>query len=262
MTNDLSGNVTGPVIQAGVVHNVTLNYQADPVVAPDPPASEVPAAGALGATVLRTREELARTREAMPAVWEYLLFAGELYVGLKELELKRFDYSLGHRVIGRTLRDEVEANAYLAAAFAEAQRIGSDVDRWMSQEAQDKAFGLPGEPGDRDLITHLARRFLGIYESLIDWSIDLRSVSPPAHMLRLFELAARFMRASIVSFESFVETLVEETDRASATVARQDSEPIRLTVAYVMTIDPDVMKEFDKEQRKVKRRRRGGASWF
>ncbi|MFD8994324.1 hypothetical protein [Streptomyces abikoensis] len=262
MTNELSGNVTGPVIQAGVVHNVTLNYQADPVVAPDPPASEVPAAGALGATVPRTREELARTREAMPAVWEYLLFAGELYVGLKELELKRFDYSLGHRVIGRTLRDEVEANAYLAAAFAEAQRIGSDVDRWMSQEAQDKAFGLPGEPGDRDLITHLARRFLGIYESLIDWSIDLRSASPPAHMLRLFELAARFMRASIVSFESFVETLVEETDRASATVARQDSEPIRLTVAYVMTIDPDVMKEFDKEQRKVKRRRRGGASWF
>ncbi|MEU3354304.1 hypothetical protein [Streptomyces sp. NPDC037389] len=198
----------------------------------------------------------------MPAAWEYLLFAGELHVGLKDLESKRFDYSLGHRVIGQALPGEAEASAYLTAAFAEGQRIASDVNRWMSQEAQDKAFGLPGEPGDRELITHLAGRLLEVYESLIDWSIDLRSARPPAHMFRLFELASRFMQASIGSFESFVETLVEETDRASAALARQDGEPLRLTVDYVMTVEPEVMKEFDKEKRKVKRRRRKEASWF
>ncbi|WP_367138205.1 MULTISPECIES: hypothetical protein [Streptomyces] len=262
MTNELSGNVTGPVIQAGLVQNVTLNYQADPAVTPPGPASEVPVAGALGVNVPRTREELAKTRETMPAVWEYLLFAGELHVGLKALEPKRFDYSLGHRLVGRALPDEAEAGAYLARAFTEAQQISSDVERWMSQDAQNRAFGLPGEPGDRDLITHLAGRLLGVYESLIDWSIDVRSARPPAHMNRLFELASRFVQASIGSFESFVETLVEETDRASAAVARQDGEPIHLTVSYVMTIEPEVIKEFDKEKRRVRRRRRKGASWF
>ncbi|MBO0654773.1 hypothetical protein J1792_18935 [Streptomyces triculaminicus] len=253
--------MTGPVFQAGVVHNVTLNYQTGPVATPASLTGQVPAAGALGAKVPRTREELTKTREAMPNLWEYLLLAGELCVGLKGLESKRFDYNLGHRDSGRVLLDEDGATAHLVGAFSEMQQIVSGAERWLSQDAQHKALGPPGTPGDPELIGHLAGRLLGVYESLIDWAVDLRSERPPAHMLRLFELASLYPRASIKGFESFVETLVEETDRASAALARQDGGVATITVTYVMTIDPDVTKQFEKEKRNVRKGRKG-AAWF
>lgn len=197
----------------------------------------------------------------MPNLWEHLLLAGELCVGLKELESKRFDYFLGHRDGGRMLLDEDGAIAHLEAAFSEVQQVISGAERWLSQDAQDKALGPPGVPGDPELIRHLTGRLLGVYESLIDWAIDLRSERPPAHMLRLFELASLHARASITGFESFVETLVEETDQASAALAGRDGGTATIAVTYVMTIDPDVIKQFEKEARIVRRGHKK-ATWF
>lgn len=249
--NSLSGSVSGPVVQAGMIQNVTVNYRADP---DSPPADKAAATGALGVRVPRTREAVGETLRTRPNIWEYLLYAGELYVGLESLETKRLDYALGHRTNGQVLTG-TEAAAYLQASFDELARVSSGVNTWMSRDAQEKAFGLPGVPGTPELIVHIARRLLSTYEALIDWAIDLRSTRPPAKMAKLFEIASLYSRDSIEAFHGFVETLTKEVDEASTLLARQDGSTASITVTYTMDIAPEVIKRFNKEYRRVMRKR-------
>ncbi|MFI0979778.1 hypothetical protein ACH4SP_22600 [Streptomyces sp. NPDC021093] len=251
VSNSVSGQASGPVVQAGVIHNVTVNYQANSASLE---ADTPPTTGFLGARVPRTPAEVAEVRRSRPNLWEYLLYAGELRVGLEGLQSKRLDYSLGHCSIGPAIPDAAEASFHLQAAFGELEKAGTSVNRWMSQEAQDRAFGLPGSPGDPELIVHIAHRLLGVYESLMDWAIALRSMRPPGDMARLFELASLYSRGSIDGFHRFVETLASETDRASATLAKGDGSVAHITVTYTMSIDPDVIRDFNAERRQVERK--------
>ena len=248
VANSLTGRASGPVVQAGVIQNVTFNYQGNSAPTEAARSSTTPL---LGTTVPRTRDAIAKVRRTRPNLWEHLLYAGELCVGMEHLQAKRLDYQLGHCLSGRVVLDAAQASSYLDEVFRDLLESSAGVERWMSQEAQDRAFGLPGEPGDPELIAHIAKRLLGVYESLMDSAISLRSVRPPSEMVRLFELAALYPRDSIEEFQSFVETLARETDGASATLAKQDGSVAHITVTYTMSIDPDVTKEFETEERRV-----------
>ncbi|KPI06062.1 hypothetical protein OK074_4286 [Actinobacteria bacterium OK074] len=249
--NAVSGSVAGPVVQAGVIQSVTVNYQAgDGSSRPEQPrpATTPPA---LGAQVPRTAEDIAETRRSRPNLWEHLLYAGELHVGWTALEAKRLDHALGHRTNGPLIRDEAEAMSHLDAAVQELRQISASVGRWLSPDAQLRALGPPGAPGDAALIAHIVQRLLSTYESLIDWAVALRSARPPARLVKLFEVTSRLSEGSIHAFDSFVETLVRQTDEASALLARQDGSTAVITVTYTMTISPDVLDEIDRESRRV-----------
>ncbi|MFE7135640.1 hypothetical protein ACFVIM_32760 [Streptomyces sp. NPDC057638] len=246
--NAVDGEVAGPVVQAGMIQHLTVHYQGEPAARQDDEAVPVLE---LGATVPRTRADIERTRRRRPNLWEYLLYAGELRVGLAELETKRLDHSLGHRIAGQVIQDELSASRHLAMEFRELLDVAHGVAVWMSKEAQEKAFGPPGVPGDPELITHIARRLLSTYESLMDRAIALRSVRPPSRMATLFEIASRYPQAAIDGFDAFVETLVRQVDHASTVLARQDGTAAHIEVVYTMTIDPEVIRRFNDEQHRL-----------
>ncbi|GGR74813.1 hypothetical protein GCM10010252_11450 [Streptomyces aureoverticillatus] len=249
--NSLPGHVAGPVVQAGVIQNVTVHYRPDNESSqPD----EATPTGVLGAKVPRTAAGIAEIRRSRPNLWEYLLYAGELHVGLEGLEAKFLDHTLGHRITGQVIADEAGAIDRLQTAFQDLEAVSADVERWMSQEAQTRAFGPPGTPGDPELITHIARRLLAAYESLMDWAVAMRSVRPPSTMVALFEVASRYSQASIEGFREFVTVLVGEVDQASDVLARQDGSTAHIDATYTMTISPEVIKQFDREQRRLGRR--------
>ncbi|GAB7181547.1 hypothetical protein ATKI12_1378 [Kitasatospora sp. Ki12] len=259
--NSMSGTVSGPVVQASQIGNMTINYNAMPPpvdVAPDQGAIEEPSSNYFE-PVPRSLDLIASMAMRQPPSWEYLIYAGYLHIGVKELESRWLDYSLGHRLVGPMFSNAEDLSNHIAVAFNEAADIAHQVGLWLSPDAQERAFGAPGEPGDSVLIEHLARRLVGTYGSLIDWSISVRSIRTPEHLSRIVDTAAKFADKSIRKFRLFVADLLERLDRLSTLGADAPTGSIFLDFSYVMDIDSGVVDEFQAELRRVKRRQR---RWF
>ncbi|MFJ2582841.1 hypothetical protein [Kitasatospora aureofaciens] len=259
--NDMSGTVSGPVVQASQIGNVTINYNAGP-----PPMDSTPGQDSVEGVSSNRFEPVPRSLEQINSIvsrrspaWEYLAYAGYLHVGMKELESRWLDYSLGHKFAGSSFSNAEDLSRHVVAAFREVEGIAHQVGLWLSPDAQARAFGAPGESGDPVLIEHLARRLVGAYGGLIDWSIAMRSVRTPEQLSQIVGTAARFADRSIKDFRLFVVNLVERLDGLSVLVEQAPTEPIFMNFSYVMDIDSQVLEEFQAEIRRVKRLQR---RWF
>jgi TIR domain len=93
--------------------------------------------------VPRSLEEKARLLAERPDAWEYLLFAGAIFMGKEALSSKIRDYELGYSPrIGPTLSDS-EAMSFLSNEFGDAVAINANTMKIISPESQEWAFGRP-----------------------------------------------------------------------------------------------------------------------
>ncbi|MFD5434152.1 hypothetical protein ACFWJ4_18600 [Kitasatospora sp. NPDC127067] len=259
--NDMSGTVSGPMVQASEIGNITINYNATP-----PPLDSTSKRDAIEDACSSYFEPVPRSLDLItsmtlrrPPAWEYLIYVGHLHIGIKELEPRWFDYSLGYRSTGPTFTNVEDLSNHISAAFHEAADIAHRVEVWLSPDAQERAFGAPGEPGNPVLIEHLARRLVGTYGSLIEWSVSVRSISAPENLSRIVDAAAKFVDKSIREFRTFIADLLARLDQLSTLGPMAPTEPISLDFSYVMDIDPGVVKDFQAELKRAKRRQR---RWF
>jgi hypothetical protein len=195
----------------------------------------------------RTPEEMAELLRTQPSGWEYLLYAGVLLEGRQALEDKYRDHDVGFAPTGGPHVDEHGAIKRLQEAFREAEGFGTRVERLLDPTAQERAFGAPGEPGDTERIKHLGRRLVDVYESMLDWAADLRTVHVPEEFRHAFELAARMIDQPLKEFRDFIDRLVSVMDGLAAQLAEPDTEPIEIELELRLSIDECVAGAFHTE---------------
>lgn len=128
------------------------------------------------------------------------------------------------------------------------------VEQLWSESAQEWAFGEPGIPGDPENIVHLGNRVAGIYESLLDWSVEVRSAVAPEEYRRLLAILAEFATRPIEQTRQFVDEYVSQIGAVPARM--QEGGVISVTLTYSIHLDSTVSKDFDRELKRLKRARK------
>jgi len=198
----------------------------------------------------RERRELIAER---PAAWEYLLFASVLWEAKVAAEPKYRDHQLAVASRKRVLTSADEARSFLSRALAVMSAETPAVERLLSSESQEWAFGAPGTPGDPERIVHLARRVAGIYEFLLDWSANIRATATPEEHSRLYDLVARLASRPIEESRAFIDEMIVKLADVPERLAR--GETIYLTSTYRLSTDPGLQKEINRETKRLRRRR-------
>jgi hypothetical protein len=203
------------------------------------------------ATVPKTPEQQQILLAERPPGWEYLLYAGVLWQGREDLERKWHDEELGMPRSERVTLEEGSEFHYLSRAFARIRALTSSSMRVFDLDAQERAFGAPGEPGDPVRIENLAWHVINTYEALLDWAAEMRAVVPPDDLEHLFETTALIAKAPITQFHDFVDDVVRELGKLPAHLAGDRSELLEINISLVLKIDPVVLAEFEAEIERV-----------
>ena len=202
--------------------------------------------------VPRTKEELRRLIEERPPAWEYFLYAATLFEKQRDLDPKYHDHEVRFAArTGRVVRGE-EAFRYLSDRFSEVQLLTSRVNSLLSPAAQERAFGLPGVPGDVDRIVHLASRLVSTYEDLLDWAAELRGTSVPAVFREVFDLGAQTVDRPIEEMRQFFSEFIRTTDALRARMSKEETVVVNLSL--ILTHDEALSKRLDKAMKRAGRR--------
>lgn len=198
--------------------------------------------------VPQTQADIDLLLAVRPDFWEYWLWAGTLRVRLDALEVKYRDYELGFAPLSGQSYFDREAFDFLRTAPAQAGALINNFNAVFRPDAQARAFGEPGEPGDADRITHLAERFIDTYEAFMDEAARIRGASLPEDFREAQEAAAHFGSHAVEQIRAFVTEVVDSLNRLPE-MARERSddedEPLMLTLVIELTVDPEVMRRFN-----------------
>jgi len=188
-------------------------------------------------------DAIARLKSEQPAMWEYLLFAALLRRSQERLRRRRRDHELRlpgsayHRV------DEDRVVDYISTAFGELGWLIAPLNRVF--EAQEDAFGKPGEPGNPILIEHFADWIAQTYEGLLDWAGRLRSAGVPDDFERALELAAQAADKPARQIWDFMDHLTAEVAKIPAHLAipEHDRRELIIDATLVLEADEEVLTE-------------------
>jgi hypothetical protein len=227
----------------------TTAHASDDSASAGSPYDTEPDQSAREHAVPRTAEERTRVLTERPPGWEYLLFGSFLLAGLERLEPKWRDHQLGYASTrGRELNAE-KAMAMLSDAFDEVTDDAGKLMQLLSPAALEPAFGQPGEPGDPALIEHLCRRFIDVYEALLDWAARFRAARVPLLFQPVFETASRFVDKPLETIREFVQANVRELDRLPERMKNEGT--ITIQMILTLEIDDDVVREFEQRMAAV-----------
>jgi hypothetical protein len=189
-----------------------------------------------------------------PTGWEYAYLAGLLMKGKKSLESKWRDHQLGYvRKAGPVLSD-AEVPDFINGALRELAGIAGNIERIFDAKAKERAFGPPGVPGDPVEIEHMAGRAVELYASLLDWSANIRGTPVSHEFTRLFELLAQYPDGPIREMRALFDKCVDEVDKLPDRLAEDSDEPIAMRVEVIFDIDKRLMREYDRESKRLRRR--------
>ncbi len=210
--------------------------------------------------VPRNGEELQATLTVRPSGWEYLFFAGHLFLGKERLALRWRDHELPPYTLSESIDEVGDATTYLSSAFSRVSGVVEALSRVFPQEVQEEAFGAPGDPGSPTRIEHFAARILQTYEELLDWAASMRAVSPPDVLVPAFEAAARMADQPLDEIHTFIDDAVREIDRMPTYLeTRKDGDPpLQIDLILKLTLDEELSAEFHRRLKRARRKLRWG----
>jgi hypothetical protein len=204
--------------------------------------------------VPRSGEQRSDLIAQQPFAWEYRLFAGVLLDGREYLDWKWRDHVLRFAPGQRRSMNSVDALAYLDGKWDSAASLCRGVEILLSTEATEMAFGRPGEVGNADLIEHLGRRIIGVYEGLIDWSSDLRTIATADELVEVFELAARSTDRPLSDIRGFIEHLVGEMEELPSRLAGNEGRSISIEVSLIVHGDDELIETYRKKLKSARKK--------
>lgn len=209
----------------------------------------------LDGKVPRSAEAVQALIAEKPPAWEYQLYAALLMANVGKLENKYRDHSLryarpnGRYVSVNNLNEVVQGS--IGSVLATVNNFNAVLD----PRAQEAAFGRPGEPGNVELITHMAERFTSVYEELLDWSAELRGLSARGeHTQQAIRLLSDYTSQPIESIRSFLRDFVSQVDGIQEKVLR--GENVNITMTIKIDLDPNVATQFQRQVKLAYKRER------
>jgi hypothetical protein len=209
---------------------------------PEPVLQAVePEDGVSPLTIPTTTEELARLVDERRDWWEYLLYAGILVKGKRELDTKWDDHELQLPRGPRREFDLASANDFLRREIGWIQKH-IVLDRIISPSIYEQAFGAPGQSGDPTKIEGMARRLITMYEAWLDWAAGLRNTSVPPVYEEVLETTACLIDGPSLSVREFIDHVAHQTARLPELADDgTDEHPITLTFELKLDIEDEVV---------------------
>jgi hypothetical protein len=196
-------------------------------------------------TVDQKRELLAQR----PDGWEYLLYAGAMWLGRQALESKWLDHELGYARRSGPYIDDREAIRLVSKIMTDFGVSTDNVVRMLNPQGRERAFGLLGQPGDPALIEHIADRFIEVYEEILDTAARLRGARVSRNMESVMDCAARMADSPLKQIRDFVDQLVAETDMIPERLARD--EDVTINLALILTIEDETKMRVKREMERA-----------
>jgi hypothetical protein len=189
-----------------------------------------------------------------PPYWEYLLLGGVLIQGKQRLEPKWLDHQIRYTTKAGPALNYSEAMSLLTQGFDDLQSRTKNAARLLSEDVQRVAFGPPGVPGNVQAIEHIGTRLIEFYDYLLIWPADIRSARVPGNFEKAFELAASLADQPLLETRAFIEQVVSQYDGIPELIAGHNpEETVVVESVLVLTIDEQVLKEFNREMGKLAR---------
>lgn len=196
--------------------------------------------------VPRTAHDRDQLVEGRPSHWEYYLFASELFLAMQALEPAWHDHELRQGTGERHYLDALEAGKFLSQSFKSLSKTLHNSQRVYDPAVQEQAFGKPGEPGDPERISQLARLTLRQYEELLRTAATLRNQVVPDEFDEPYELAAQMTDKPLAQLRDFVNQAVSSMDELADRIADHDPEggPVTVTLSLVLSTDDEIQTRF------------------
>ena len=221
--------------------------------------SALPSQPAAITQVPRTDAERRQVLLTRPDYWEFLHFAGQLLHERNSVEAKYRDYELRYApmsgevaVVGTSagyigqLNDTNTILEYITRQMNDSMNLVEKMgDLFNDEAAWKRAFGAPGENGDPERLTHLAKRLNDVYEQVLDWAAKLRGASVPSEFRNLLELAARFADSPVKEYRQFVDGYVAQANTLLEDYAA--GRPLRIEGHLAFSISEEVINDYKAE---------------
>lgn len=201
-------------------------------------------------TVPRSETEKLELLTVKPSAWEYLLFGYYLRAGIGRAEEKWRDYSLGYTLKVGPVVEADDVPSFVSEHMSLASGLAENVERVMSQRAQELAFGLPGEPGDADMIEHMASRLVSLYEALLDWASDLLAVRFPEGS-NLGEMGSQLVSQPIEAVRAFSRSFVDDLEDGLRRLRDDPEQELNLQLTLSFEIDEAAADQMVAEVKRI-----------
>lgn len=184
-----------------------------------------------------------------PELWEYQLFAAALKDNLEKLDDLRYDVKYGisfKNII--IINNPQEVVSVLGLKLSELNRK-VDLFNPMINEALVEALGEPGQDGNAEYILYVAEKVIDIYGSILEWSLDFKSILVPEECQGLLHAVSKFSESVVQDIESFVRDYDEGLEQLL--MGESDSTEKRTVNFHLELRGPD-LSILEKELRKIR----------
>lgn len=203
-------------------------------------------------SVPRNASERLELLGCRPPAWEYLLFGASLLSGLHRTEEKWRDYVIGYVATpGPALADREVAHE-VGDLMSRGQFVASSIERVISPNAQEAAFGRPGEPGNVDLIEHMGSRLIGLYEQMLDWHAELRALRVSDRAQVVVSAAHATLSQPPQAVRDFAFRFVEQLEQRLRRRASGDEAPIIIVMELTLSVDDAAVKRLQRGLRHLR----------
>ena len=198
-------------------------------------------------SVPQTLTQVEHLIESQPVFWEYLVYAGLLQLKMAELNGKYRDYLLGLAPYSQESYDAEQAMPVLLSAFDPWISLINNFDLLFTEKAMTLAFGPPGEHGDSEMIKHLTRRYVDIYEGFLDHATFIRELKFPDRFREVQLATADLGSEAINGMRKFVVDCVEQMNGMNDILnnRKPGDPPTELELVAKISMDPEVMKRLE-----------------
>jgi hypothetical protein len=241
VANIVHGDVC-EVVMAGTIHGGVHIHQPVKPDADEPEILDhVPTTEAEISYVIRNR----------PWSWEYMLFAGELQVGLIDRRNRPQEQPRSTLTFGK----REAAIAHVATLLSALEPITQRIMTCLGAEVLSRALGDPPKrPGDWRLICDAAHQLLAVYDEMQGWSASVRGAEVPRPARRLYEITSHVADRPMSDIGTFVQQLVSELNVLLENASQGIAQSHVPTLACNLTADNKVLAELTEELRRARSR--------
>jgi hypothetical protein len=187
------------------------------------------------------------------AGWEYLYLATQLSEGIHGLDERYTNYMSGQVVptgltVSKPIRDA-------KARCDEAAKIVDQINKYFDPLLLETAFGPKGVAGDEATIRFVAHGITGVYESCLEWGVNIRGTSVPIDWQPLYAALADMVTLPMQQIREFSDRFLSAVQESVDGVRAGKVTGRLLDFTLRISIDPAVSQKFEEDLEALKRTR-------
>jgi hypothetical protein len=150
----------------------------------------------------------------------------------------------GARIPKSDLIDELNAR------LSRMQFIAGNIMKVISEDAQLRAFGAPGVSGDPDMIEHMAKRLIDLYEAILDWQSEVLALRLHAEST-IPAIGASMARQPITAIRDFSYEFAANLEAGIARAVADPDSKVEISMTLTFLLDDGLVDQWIAEVKRL-----------